>query len=118
MLSISRTSLRSLASLRASSTTLKSIPSIRLFSSLTLSSSASLRPTSSFKSLLLQSAVQTSNYATSTTAPSSTFDPTDTVAQEFLDMGNKALEDQDLKSAGRAYEESLLIKDTAIGKLE
>lgn len=117
MLSISRSTLRSLVSSRTSFSTSKSIPSLRFFSTITLSSSASLRPNTSYKSFLSNASIQSSNYA-STTGPSSTFDPREAACQELIDSGNKALADQDLQSAGRAYEESLRIKDSAIGKLE
>lgn len=112
--------IRVLATARIATQSSSRINSTKFFSILSTSSPSETSRLSTSTSSLSSSSnkfnkVQSSTYATSTTEPSTTYDPRETAAQEFLDTGNQALEADDLTSAGRAYGESLRIKDTAIG---
>ncbi|GAA5914588.1 hypothetical protein JCM6882_001210 [Rhodosporidiobolus microsporus] len=53
--------------------------------------------------------------ASTTTGPSSSFDPQDAAAQDALDQGTEALGRGDLNAAEEAYKRSAGIKETSIG---
>ncbi|WVQ73403.1 hypothetical protein IAR50_002975 [Cryptococcus sp. DSM 104548] len=54
-------------------------------------------------------------YATPSSSPSSSTDPNLTKAQELIESGTRALEDQDLSSAREFYRQSVDVKETPEG---